>query len=152
MNNSDNHSSVTPNNFESLESAIASQINTTWQQVEWQLDAIIEQSSDVYSLSLIAAFKQRFILNLLRSVEEKVNIEAQRFLLGVREGVGTLTQNFVEGLVDKHLELEESTAQPVAKLPENKTPLSNAKFREYVATKKGATIISNFSKTSRSPN
>ncbi|MDJ0717858.1 MAG: hypothetical protein QNJ54_27165 [Prochloraceae cyanobacterium] len=86
MNNSDNHSSVTPNNFESLESAIASQIGATWQQVEWQLDAIIDQTSDVYSLSLIAALKQRFILNLLRSIEEKVNIEAQRFLLGVRNG------------------------------------------------------------------
>ncbi len=114
------------NNFENLESAIASQIGKTWQQVEWQLDAIIDQTSDVYSLSLIAALKQRFILNLLRSIEEKVNIEAQRLLLGVREGVGTLTQKFVEGLVDKHLELEESTAQPVAKFPENKTPLSNA--------------------------
>ncbi len=136
MNNSDNNSSVTPNNFENLESAIASQINTTWQQVEWQLDAIIDQTSDVYSLSLIAALKQRFILNLSRSIEEKVNIEAQRFILGVREGVGTLTQNFVEGLVDKHLELEESTAQPVAKLPENNTPLSLPSFDNMLQQKR----------------
>ncbi len=33
MSNSDNNSSVTPNNFESLESAIASQINTTWREI-----------------------------------------------------------------------------------------------------------------------
>ncbi|MDJ0717859.1 MAG: hypothetical protein QNJ54_27170 [Prochloraceae cyanobacterium] len=51
-------------------------------------------------------------------------------------GVGALTQNFVEGLVDKHLELEESTAQPVAKLPDNKTPLSLPSFENMLQQKR----------------